>query len=114
VTTIYGIKNCDTVRKARKWLGDHNVEYRFHDFRTDGLTKKDLLAWVKAVGWEVLLNKRGTTWRQLAEKSRESVEEGKAIDLMLAHPALIKRPVLVNGKHVHVGFVPADYRKLFN
>lgn len=113
MTTIYGIKNCDTVRKARKWLDEHNIDYQFHDFRTDGLTKKDLLGWVKAVGWEVLVNKRGTTWRQLAEKARHSVDERRAIDLMLAHPTLIKRPVLVRGKHVQVGFSAADYKKLF-
>ena len=114
MTTVYGIKNCDTVRKTRKWLDGQGIDYSFHDFRTDGLTKKDLRAWVKAVGWEVLLNKRGTTWRQLPEKDRETVDESKAIDLMLANPTLIKRPVLVHGKQVHVGFKPADYKKLFD
>jgi arsenate reductase len=114
VTTIYGIKNCDTVRKARKWLDGQGIDYTFHDFRTDGLAKKDLRTWIKAVGWEVLLNKRGTTWRQLPENDRETVDESKAIDLMLANPTLIKRPVLVHGRKIHVGFKPADYKKLIN
>ena len=114
MTTIYGIKNCDTVRKARKWLDGQGIDYSFHDFRTDGLTKKDLRTWMTVVDWEVLLNKRGTTWRQLPEKDREIVDERKAIDLMLANPTLIKRPVLVHGKKFHVGFTPTDYKKLFN
>ncbi|WP_455216886.1 ArsC family reductase [Kaarinaea lacus] len=113
MTTLYGIKNCDTVRKARKWLESAGVNYDFHDFRADGLTKKDLRTWVKMVGWETLLNKRGTTWRQLPEKDRETVDESKAIDLMLANPTLIKRPVLVKGKKIHVGFSSVDYKKIF-
>lgn len=111
--TLYGIKNCDTVRKARKWLDAEDINYTFHDFRADGLSKKELRAWVKSVGWEKLLNCRGTTWRQLPEKDRETVDEARATDLMLANPTLIKRPVLVRGKQVHVGFSPADYKKLF-
>ena len=113
MATLYGIKNCDTVRKARKWLEAQGIDHNFHDFRVDGLTKKDLRDWVKAVGWEVLLNKRGTTWRQLPEKTRETIDEGNAIDLMLAHPTLVKRPVLVRGKQVYVGFKPAEYKKIF-
>ena len=108
MTTLYGIKNCDTVRKARKWLESEGINYHFHDFRSDGLNKKDLGVWTKAVGWEVLLNKRGTTWRQLPEKTKETVDEGRAIDLMLANPTLIKRPVLVRGRRVHVGFKRAE------
>lgn len=111
--TLYGIKNCDTVRKARKWLEAEDIDYMFHDFRVDGLAKKDLCIWVKSVGWETLLNTRGTTWRQLPDKKKENVDETRAIDLMLANPTLIKRPVLVHDKQVHVGFKPADYQKLF-
>ena len=118
MTALYGIKNCDTVRKARKWLESSGVDYSFHDFRADGLDKKDLSAWVKSVGWEILLNKRSTTWKQLSAKDKETVDEAKAITLMLANPTLIKRPVLVfknqSGKKVHVGFKPAEYEKLFN
>ena len=111
--TLYGIKNCDTVRKARKWLASEGLDYIFHDFRAEGLNKKELNTWVKAVGWECLLNRRGTTWRQLPEKTKETVDEARAITLMLAHPTLIKRPVLTNGKIVHIGFKPAEYQSLF-
>lgn len=114
MTTLYGIKNCDTVRKARQWLGSTGIEYTFHDFRIDGLNKKDLHTWIKAVGWEVLFNKRGTTWRQLPEKDKVTLDEGTAIKLMLAHPTLIKRPVLIHGKTIHVGFKPAEYKALFS
>ena len=113
MTTLYGIKNCDTVRKARKWFESEGVDYNFHDFRVDGLDKKDLSTWMKSVGWEVLLNKRSTTWKQLSDKDKETVDEGKAVTLMLANPTLIKRPVLTVGKKVHVGFKPADYKSLF-
>ena len=111
--TLYGIKNCDTVRKARKWLDAHNIEYTFHDVRSDGLDKKDLSSWVKSVGWETLLNRRGTTWRQLPEKDKETINEANAVQLMLAQPTLIKRPVLVHKKIIHVGFKPAEYEALF-
>ena len=113
MTTLYGIKNCDTVRKARKWFESEGIDYTFHDFRADGLNKKDLSVWVKSVGWEVLLNKRSTTWKQLSDKDKETVDEGKAITLMLANPTLIKRPVLTVGKKVHIGFKPAEYKELF-
>ena len=112
-TTLYGIKNCDTVRKARKWLEAQDIEYRFHDFRGDGLDEKDLRTWIKAVGWEILLNRRGTTWRQLPEADKEALDAQKALQLMLAQPTLIKRPVLVYGKHTQVGFKPAEYEALF-
>ena len=114
MTLLYGIKNCDTVRKARKWLESEEIDYAFHDFRIDGLNKKDLQTWVKAVGWEVLLNKRSTTWKQLPDKDKETVDEGKAIALMLTNPTLIKRPVLIQEKIVHVGFKSAEYKKLFS
>ena len=114
MATLYGIKNCDTVRKARKWLESEEIDYSFHDFRVDGLDKKNLSAWVKSVGWEELLNKRSTTWKQLSDKDKETVDEDKAITLMLANPTLIKRPVLSKGKNIHVGFKPAGYKGLFN
>ncbi|MBL1275334.1 MAG: ArsC family reductase [Ectothiorhodospiraceae bacterium] len=113
MTTLYGIKNCDTVRKARKWLDAQNIEFTFHDVRSDGLNKKDVCHWVKAVGWETLLNRRGTTWRKLPDADKEGVNEKRAIDLMLAQPTLIKRPVLVLPKSTHVGFKPAEYEGLF-
>lgn len=111
--TLYGIKNCDTVRKARKWLEAAGIEYRFHDFRADGLDEKDLRSWAKAAAWETLLNRRGTTWRQLPEADKEGVDEKKAIQLMLAQPTLIKRPVLVHGKQTHIGFKPVEYEAFF-
>ena len=112
MTTLFGIKNCDTVRKARKWLDANDVSYQFHDVRADGLEKSDLTKWVKQVGWEILLNRRGTTWRQLADKDKTDINESKAIQLMLTHPAMIKRPVMVKGKVVHVGFNEKEYKDL--
>lgn len=100
---LYGIPNCDSVRKARKWLESAKLAHHFHDFRKDGLDRKDLQRWVKAVGWEVLLNRRGTSWRQLPEADRADLTETRAIDLMLANPTLIKRPVIEHGKKILVG-----------
>jgi arsenate reductase len=113
MTTLYGISNCDTVRKARKWLASHDVAYQFHDFRKDGLSSKQVTAWVKAVGWEALLNRRGQTWRKLADKDKANLSEAKAIKLMASEPTLIKRPVLAVNKQVTVGFSEADYQRLF-
>lgn len=110
---LYGIKNCDTVRKARKWLEAEGIEYRFHDFRVDGIDEKDLRNWVKTATWETLLNRRGTTWRQLPEADKEDVDEKKSLQLMLSQPTLIKRPLLVHKKKIHVGFKPAEYEALF-
>ncbi len=114
MTTLYGIKNCDTVRKARKWLDAKDIEYRFHDMRSDGLDKKELSAWAKAVGWETLLNRRGTTWRQLPDSDKDGVDETRAIQLMLDNPTLIKRPVLVHQNGILVGFKPAEYEVFFD
>lgn len=107
--TLYGIKNCDTVKKARKWLDDHGIEYRFHDFRMDGLTKKQLQVWVRELGWEPLLNRRGTTWRKQPDTVRDNIDEASAVALMLQEPAIIKRPVLDLGKERRVGFSASDY-----
>ena len=109
---VYGIANCDTIRKARKWLQSHDLEYQFHDFRKDGLDPALLKRWVNKVGWELLLNRRGTTWRKLPEKARDSINEQSAIKVMLEQPAIIKRPVLVTGKQILVGFNEDEYRKL--
>ncbi len=102
--TVYGIKNCDTVRKVRKWLEARGTDHRFHDFRVDGLERAVLKHWVATVGWEALLNRRGTTWRQLTDPRKEQLEEETAVSLMLEHPTLIKRPVLETGNEVLVGF----------
>jgi len=113
VTTLYGIRNCDTVKKARRWLGEHDVDYGFHDFRADGLTKAQLKRWIAAVGWETLLNRRGTTWRKLPEAERNGITAARAERLMLAEPTLIKRPVLEVAGSVLVGFSADEYGKLF-
>ena len=113
MVTIYGIKNCDTMKKAFKWLDEHGVEYEFHDYKKAGLDEKQLKVWVKQVGWETLVNRRGTTWRKLPEADRENIDEAKAIKLMLANLSLIKRPVLDTGKELHVGFKADDYAKIF-
>jgi arsenate reductase len=108
---LYGLKNCDTCRKARAWLDQRGLAYRFHDFRSDGLEPLLLEQLEKDLGWDSLLNRRGTTWRGLAESDRADVDRGKALALMLAHPALIKRPVLVDGDRTLIGFSPDQYAK---
>ncbi|MCG8316334.1 MAG: ArsC family reductase [Pseudomonadales bacterium] len=112
-TIMYGIKNCDTIKKARKWLDESSIEFQFHDFRKDGISPEKIKGWINAVGWEVLLNKRGTTWRQLDEKVKANVDEASAIDMMLDNPAIIKRPVLETNGQITVGFKPEEYAKLF-
>lgn len=110
--TVYGIKNCDTVKKARHWLEDHGVDYQFHDFRQDGLDKKLLSSWVNALGWEAIVNKRSTTWRTLADKDKDIASDAQAIKLLLANPTLIKRPVTQSNTALLVGFKEAEYKKL--
>jgi len=107
--TIYGIKNCDTMKKARAWLDGHKVEYAFHDYKTDGIERERLAAWEKKVGWDTLLNKAGTTFRKLPERDKEDLNEKKALALMLDQPAMIKRPVLDLGGELLVGFKPELY-----
>jgi Spx/MgsR family transcriptional regulator len=110
--TIYGIKNCDTMKKARTALDKRGVTYAFHDYKTQGLDKAKLEGWAKNAGWETLLNRAGTTFRKLPDKEKEGVTEAKAIKLMLAQPSMIKRPVLEAGSKLLVGFKPEDYAKL--
>ena len=108
--TIYGIKNCDTMKKARAFLEKRGVEYAFHDYKTAGIDKAKLEGWAKKAGWETLLNKAGTTFRKLPEKDKEGLTEKKAIALMLAQPSVIKRPVLeLSGGKLLVGFKPEQY-----
>ncbi|CAH1670442.1 MAG: ArsC family reductase [Chelatococcus sp.] len=109
--SIYGIKNCDTMKKARSWLDDHGIAYSFHDYKVDGIDAAHLKAWIKAVGWEKLLNRAGTTFRKLPEAQRADLTEEKAVALMLAQPSMIKRPVLVIGGSPLVGFKPEEYEK---
>jgi arsenate reductase (glutaredoxin) len=108
--TIYGIKNCDTMKKARAWLDKQGVEYAFHDYKTSGIERERLERWEKKVGWETLLNRAGTTFRKLPDKDRAVADAKKAIALMLDQPSMIKRPVLdVGGGRIVVGFKPELY-----
>jgi arsenate reductase len=111
--TIYGIKNCDTMKKARAFLDKKGVAYDFHDYKTKGIKRAKLQGWAKKAGWETLLNKAGTTFRKLPDKGKESLTGKKAIALMLAQPSMIKRPVLEMGDgRILVGFKPEDYAGL--
>jgi arsenate reductase len=110
--TIYGIRNCDTMKKARAFLDRQGVGYAFHDYKTSGIDRNKLEAWTKKAGWETLLNRAGTTFRKLSEKEKEGLTKKKAIELMLAQPSMIKRPVLeLSGGKIIVGFTPEEYRK---
>lgn len=109
--TIYGIKNCDTMKKARAWLDKR--EYKFHDYKSEGIERRKLESWAREAGWETLLNRAGTTFRKLPEKEREGLTEKKALALMLAQPSMIKRPVLEADGALRVGFKPEEYENMF-
>lgn len=111
--TIYGLATCDTTRAARKWLDAKGIAHGFHDVREDGLTKAQVEGWVRQLGWEKVLNKASTTWRELPEKVKDDVDQTKAIALLLSHPTLVKRPVLDRGGELNLGFKPAKYEQLF-
>ena len=111
--TIYGIPNCDTMKKARNWLEGHSVDYVFHDYRKQGLEPARLDGWVEKLGWETLLNKAGTTFRKLTDAEKQDIDAGKAKALMLAHPTMIKRPVLDIDGRLLVGFKPETYAGAF-
>jgi arsenate reductase len=112
--TIYGIKNCDTMKKARAWLDKAGVEYVFHDYKTAGIERERLERWAKKAGWETLLNRAGTTFRKLPDKDKDGLTERKAIMLMLAQPSMIKRPVLdLGGGKLLVDFKPEIYKSAF-
>ena len=113
-TTIYGIKACDTMKKARDWLDGHGVTYAFHDYKTAGVDRAHLEAWSKVVGWETLLNRAGTTFRKLPDADKQGIDEAKAIELMLAQPSMIKRPVLAMGDRILVGFKPDVYGQVLS
>ena len=113
MTTIYGIANCDTMKKARGWLADAGVEADFHDYKKRGVDAALLGAWADRVGWEKLLNRSGTTFRKLPDEAKAGLDRDKAIALMLAHPSAIRRPVLVHGDAMEVGFDPARYAAVF-
>ena len=106
---LYGIPNCDTVRKARRWLDEAGIDHAFHDYKKEGAEADRLQAWADAVGWEALLNKRGTTFRKLPDSDKSGIDRDAAIALMVQHPSLIKRPVAEHGDEVLVGFVQQEW-----
>lgn len=110
--TLYGIKNCDTIKKAKLFLAEHQLDYRFHDYRADGLSVELLNDFVAKLGWQQLLNTRGTTWRQLSEELKANLDQDRAISLMLSQPALIKRPILVRDAEYLLGFSENNYQTL--
>ena len=112
--TLYGIPNCDTVKKARTWLLEHNVDFTFHDFKKQGLDRATAAAWLEQRDWEVLVNRKGTTWRNLADAEKAAVvDKASALELMLANTSVIKRPVLSGAGALQVGFTPALYAGVF-
>lgn len=112
-TTIYGIRNCDTMKKARGWLEASGVVHKFHDYRVDGIKPELIEAWVDAVGWGALLNRAGTTFRKLPDAEKAGLDARRAIALMLAQPAMIRRPVLVHDGGIEIGFKVDRYAALF-
>jgi arsenate reductase (glutaredoxin) len=113
VITLYGIRNCDTVKKARAWLDGREIAYAFHDYKTAGIEAERLQRWCKELGWETLLNRTGTTFRKLSEADKQGLNERKATAMMLAQPSMIKRPVLDLGTQRLVGFKPELYAQAF-
>ena len=111
--TIHGIRNCDTMKKAFAWLDGHGVAYVFHDYRAQGIAREKVERWCAAAGWEKVLNRAGTTFRQLPEEAKAGLDEPHAIALMLEKPTLIKRPVLEAGEAIEIGFKPERYEALF-
>lgn len=111
--TLYGIPNCDTIKKARNWMNQHSINYQFHDFKKDGLDKTKLTEWIDQQGWETIINKRSTTWRQLDDATKKSMDSVNAIAVALENPSIIKRPVLeINNICMATGFKPDNYLTL--
>jgi len=114
VVMMYGIPNCDTIKKARVWLDSHGVSWQFHNYKKDGVNKAQLEHWVEQVGWEALLNKRGTTWRKLPDAEKQEINRERAISLMCENPSMIKRPVLIIGETIEIGFSEQKYAGIFD
>lgn len=112
-TVLYGIPNCDTIKKAKKWLTDHDITFTFHDYRKDGISAGFLKQAEAELGWETMLNKRGTTYRQLEEAEKASIDKDKALALLELHPAMVKRPILSHDGQFYIGFKPAQYEEIF-
>ena len=112
--TLFGIKNCDTMKKAMKWLDDNGVAYHFHDYKKEGVPEQRLRQWLEALGWETVINKRGTTWRKLPEEVRDTISAQSAHDIMLDNPSIIKRPVVEYEGGVSVGFNASEWATRFS
>ena len=112
--TLYGIKNCDTVKKARRWLEQQGVEYQFHDFRADGLSREQVQGWLQELGGQELVNRRSTSWKALDQQTRENMDEVTALAAILAQPTLIRRPLLDTGNQRFVGFSADSYANIFS
>jgi Spx/MgsR family transcriptional regulator len=113
MTSLYGIKNCDTIKKARAWLSQQQIEFQFHDYRQDGLSREWLEETERQLGWETMLNKKGTTFRQLSDEQKNNVDQALALDLMLEFPAMIKRPILIHQQQYFCGFKSEQYQEIF-
>ncbi|MCU7862595.1 MAG: ArsC family reductase [Candidatus Thiodiazotropha sp. (ex Lucinoma borealis)] len=111
---LYGIANCDTMKKARQWLNDQGISYEFHDYKKAGIDENQLRNWVDTLGWEVLLNRRGMMWRKLDDSVKTAIDEASAIQVMLQTPSIIKRPLLDDGKSLYVGFKEEQYARIFS
>jgi Spx/MgsR family transcriptional regulator len=113
-TTLYGISNCDTIKKARNWLRDNAIDYQFHDYRKQGVDEDLLRSMAAQLGWEVMLNRRGTTWRALAGEEKSKIDETSALRLMRDNPALIRRPILAHNGELHIAFSEQQYQEIFD
>lgn len=113
MTTIYGIKNCNTMKKAFTWLDENSVEYDFHDYKKKGADEKVLKLAIKELGWEEVINRRGMTWRKLPKNVQNSMDKAKAIDVALENPSIIKRPLLIHNNKITLGFDPEIYKNIF-
>ncbi|RZO20461.1 MAG: ArsC family reductase [SAR92 clade bacterium] len=113
MTTLYGIKNCDTVKKARRWLVERNIDFKFHDVRTNGLELSQINRWIEKSDWETVLNRRGTTWRKLDPTIQNGTTKDNVAVLLLANPTMIKRPILDHNGRINIGFKPDLYESIF-
>ncbi len=113
MTVLYGIPNCDTIKKARVWLAERKIDYQFHDYKKAGIDDARLRRWISQVGWEVLLNRRSATWRKVSPAIKDHLDEAAAMQLMLDMSSIIKRPVLEHAETIHVGFKPEQYARIF-
>lgn len=113
MVTVYGIPNCDTMKKARAWLAEHDIDYVFHNYKTAGIDEHLLRSWIEKAGWQTLLNTRGMMWRKVPQTVKDNIDESTAVRLMLETPSIIKRPVLDTGTTLQVGFKPDQYQQVF-